>query len=174
MNIQTKIHDKFSIEFKMGFTNRESSDTNNFVVNVWIFTPNNLDINDNTFDKNRFYQNIKSNIRLITPNFSLTDLANSNSLPWQNLHSALSNTHSKDKKINYVFHIKMFAAIFKNSLRHEVDNIQLISETEEKKNVLKNFIQISKPFFINTGISNFILQKKIQILFPCSNLEMNI
>lgn len=137
MNIQTKIHDKFSIEFKMGFTNRESADTNNFAVNVWIFTPNNLDINANTFDKNRFYQSVKSNIRLITPNFSLSDLANNNSLPWQNLHSALSNAPSKEKKINYLFHIKMFAAIFKNAIRHEVDDIQLISETEEKKKRLE-------------------------------------
>lgn len=137
MNIQTKIHDKFSIEFKMGFANRESADTNNFAVNVWIFTPNNLDINANTFDKNRFYQNVKSNIRLITPNFSLIDLANSHSLPWQNLHAALSNTHSNDMKSNYVFHIKMFAAIFKNALRHEVDDIQSIPEIEEKEKRLK-------------------------------------
>lgn len=137
MNIQTKIHDKFSIEFKMGFANRETTAPAPFTVNVWIFTPNSLDINANTFDKNRFYQNVKSNVRLITPTFTLQQLAQKDCLPMQNLAESIGNTTSKDGNEHYEFQVKMFAAIFKNALRHEVDDIQQISDDTEKEERLR-------------------------------------
>ena len=48
IDIQTKIHDKFAIEFKVGFSGREDVKDEHFDVNTWIFVPNGLDINKNT------------------------------------------------------------------------------------------------------------------------------
>ena len=67
IEIQAKIHDKFSIEFKVGFITRKRLAISDFVMNTWIFVPHSLDINPMTYDKTRFYRDIKSNVRLITP-----------------------------------------------------------------------------------------------------------
>ena len=51
IDVETKIHDKFSIEFKIWFSGQESSKKNDFSLNSWIFVPNSLDVNKNTYDK---------------------------------------------------------------------------------------------------------------------------
>ena len=37
--IGTKIHDKFSIEFKVGFLTRRKARKNDFTVGMWMFVP---------------------------------------------------------------------------------------------------------------------------------------
>ena len=69
IDIKTKIHDKFSIEFKIGFSGRSKLRENNFSINSWIFIPNGLDINSSTYSNEQFYKDVKSNIRLITPRY---------------------------------------------------------------------------------------------------------
>ena len=59
-----KIHDKFSVEIKLGFNARRKQEVNDFSVNTWIFIPNSLDINRTTYLKTDFYRDLKSNIRL--------------------------------------------------------------------------------------------------------------
>ena len=48
IDIKTKIHDKFSIEFKVGFVARRKIRKNDFTVGVWLFLPDSLDINSST------------------------------------------------------------------------------------------------------------------------------
>ena len=67
IDILTKIHDRFSIEFKMGFRTRPRQRSGDFSVYMWIFVPNSLDINPSTYPKSKFYRDVKSNVRLITP-----------------------------------------------------------------------------------------------------------
>ena len=74
IDIKTKIHDKFSIEFKVGFVARRKIRKNDFTVGVWLFLPDSLDINSSTYAKSDFYKDVKSNIRLITPRFLLRDI----------------------------------------------------------------------------------------------------
>ena len=70
INVNTKIHDKFSVEFKVGFAGSEQDSVNDFTVNSWIFVPYSLDINPSTYGKEQFYRDVKSNVRLITPMFT--------------------------------------------------------------------------------------------------------
>ncbi|MDD4086453.1 MAG: hypothetical protein PHP48_04350, partial [Bacteroidales bacterium] len=56
---QVKIHNKFSVELKLGFTTRRKQKRNDFVVNTWIFIPNSLDINPYTYEKKDFYKDLK-------------------------------------------------------------------------------------------------------------------
>ncbi len=44
IDIKAKIHDKFSVEFKVGFV-ADGERGNDFAINTWIFLPNSLDIN---------------------------------------------------------------------------------------------------------------------------------
>ena len=122
ITIQTKKHDNFSVEFKFGFEgNSTEAGHHDFVVNSWIFVPNSLDINPQTYGKDQFYRDIKSNVRLITPVYLLRSLAESNSLPFATLRRALESLVSEQTPINeenYESQIKLFVAIFKSAIRN--------------------------------------------------------
>ena len=75
VEIQYKIHDEFAVEFKQRFLVRRKVQKNVFVLNTWFFIPNSLDINPQTYGKDQFYRDVKSNVRMITPVYILRDLA---------------------------------------------------------------------------------------------------
>ena len=120
IDIQTKIHDKFAIEFKVGFSGREDVKEERFDVNTWIFLPNGLDINKNTYSKDRFYTDMKSNVRLITPSFALNDMVREKAVPLENLKQAVKDVvaePSPEHCSEYEFQLKLFGSIFKSSVR---------------------------------------------------------
>lgn len=137
INIQTKKHDRFSVEFKVGFNATNQSGPNEFTMNTWLFVPNILDINRSTYSKNQFYRDLHSNTRLITPAFLLRDIAQGESLPLKYLESAfkkLASDPTHQNIVEYEYHIKMFAAIFKSSLRDQIYFIikPLVEEKREE------------------------------------------
>lgn len=90
IDIQVRVHDRFSVEFKIGYVVRKDLKVNDFMMNTWIFVPNSLDINPFTYSKNQFYRDVKSNIRLITPIYELSEVADSQSLPFMFLEGAFN------------------------------------------------------------------------------------
>lgn len=126
IDVETKIHDKFALEFKIGFSGQENSKINNFSVNSWIFLPNSLDINKSTYDKERFYKDMKSNIRLITPVFKLNEIVENEAIPFNNVKisfQCVSADKSKENLIDFEFQLKFFGAIFKSAVRNDVNYI---------------------------------------------------
>ena len=122
IDIQTKIHDQFSIEFKVGFSGTEEVKVDHFDVNSWIFIPNGLNINKQTYSKDRFYTDMKSNVRLITPVFTLRQMVEGEEAPIHHVRKALEKykTHPVPEHIEeFEFQLKLFASIFKSSIRNE-------------------------------------------------------
>ena len=120
IDIQTKIHDKFAIEFKVGFSGREDVKDEHFDVNTWIFVPNGLDINKNTYSKDRFYTDMKSNVRLITPSFLMSEIVGEEAIPFRNLKKAVEDVvadPSEEHRTEFEFQLKLFGSIFKSSVR---------------------------------------------------------
>ena len=111
IEIQTKIHDKFSIEFKVGFSGRDDVKVDHFDVNSWIFIPNSLYINNHTYSKDRFYTDMKSNIRLITPTFTLKQMIEGDDAPIRHAIKSLNDINE------FEFQMKLFGSIFKSSIR---------------------------------------------------------
>lgn len=74
IEVRYKIHDEYSIEFKQQFLVRQGIKYNRFEVNTWLFIPNSLDITPQTYGQDLFYRDVKSNVRLITPVYTLCDL----------------------------------------------------------------------------------------------------
>ena len=73
IDLTTKIHDKFTLEFKVGFNTDVAAKPmkySDFVLNTWIFVPNSLDINAAKYSKENFYRDLKSDQRLITPDYA--------------------------------------------------------------------------------------------------------
>lgn len=123
INLTTKIHDKFTLEFKVGFNTEKAIKPmkySDFVMNTWIFVPNSLDINAAKYSKDDFYRDLKSDVRLITPDYDLHDLANNEQLlPNQTLNDEFSNLfNAPNETANLVHAIKMYCAIAKSSFRN--------------------------------------------------------
>jgi len=121
-----KLHDKFSVELKVGFVAKKKKKINDFAMNIWIFIPFSLDINRFTYSKTDFYRDIKTHIRLITPVFLLRDIAEGENSPFLYLRKSFSGMASQPTRTNreeYEYQIKMFIAILKSSLREAVAHI---------------------------------------------------
>jgi hypothetical protein len=117
-----KIHNNFTVEIKLGFVAEKSKEINDFAVNTWIFLPESLDINPNTYDKKDFYRDIKSTLRLITPVYRLAEIHSSPQSPLAKLQTVISHLEQNPTIIavqEYEHHIKMFLSILKSSLRDE-------------------------------------------------------
>ena len=127
ITIQAKKHDNFSLEFKCGFNCKEDGVRDDFSVNAWIFVPNSLDINPENYGKKQFYRDIKSNVRLMTPVYLLKEMADESSLPLTSLRKALEAVAAGAEPSDvdaYQYHLKMFSAIFKSSLRNHAMHIR--------------------------------------------------
>ena len=143
ITIQAKKHDNFSVEFKFGFEGGTENEQHEAVVNTWIFVPNSLDINPQTYGKDQFYRDIKSNVRLITPVYLLRDLADRGSLPFTTLRGALerlASSPTKESVTEYESQIKMFAAIFKSALRNHSVHTSQSSSPEEVAYLTEDFV----------------------------------
>lgn len=136
IDIQVNTHDKFALEFKIGFiTNHNKKDINEFNVNTWIFVPNSLDINRTTYSKETFYKDVKNHIRLITPIYSLEEILKEGRGPLPRLQKAieslLNDPTNPDKTESYVYQIKMLLCIVKSALRRELGIMFLQSEEKD-------------------------------------------
>ncbi len=138
-----KIHDKFSVELKVGFTAAEQSEVNDFSVNMWVFIPNSLDINKYTYSKLDFYRDAKSNVRLITPIYLLRDISNESELPLRLLIRSFKQLATNPATANiadYETHIKMFQSIMKSSLRNEINHIISCKSEKDREFLVTSYI----------------------------------
>lgn len=143
IEIQVKIHDKFSVEMKIGFAVKPDALINDFAVNTWFFIPNSLDINTHTYSKSQFYRDVKSNVRLITPVFPLGEIADGQALPLKNIRQAFENIAAGPSHTGiseYEYQIKMFMAIFKSSMRDEILRVADMPLDGDVEELCRNYI----------------------------------
>ncbi|MFA8435040.1 MAG: hypothetical protein ACEPOZ_11035 [Marinifilaceae bacterium] len=138
INEVVKVHDKFSVEIKMGYEPRKDRKDNEFSIKTWLFIPDSLDINSSTYKKDDFYNDFKSNIRLITPPYLLREIAEGERSVFGYLEEAfhkVANHPTPKNEANYEYHIRMFHSILRSALRKEIQHI-LRNELEEDRNYL--------------------------------------
>ena len=136
MKIRTRIHDKFSLEFKIWYASqRGSKEKVKYRLENWIFVPAALDINALTFSREQFYSDITTYYRTITPVYLLEDIADiqeirvcGNKISYNpKAHSPLGylsnaiynliNYPTEENITEYEYQIKMFCAIYKSAVR---------------------------------------------------------
>ena len=137
IDLSTKIHDKFTLEFKVGFNTSAAIKPmkfSDFVMNTWIFVPNSLDINGTKYSKENFYRDLKSDVRLITPDYLLHDLAcDEQLLPNQSLtddFNALIN--APDDTTDLVHSLKMYCAIAKSAFRNAYRSVRSCDDDKQR------------------------------------------
>ncbi len=86
----------------------------------YLFIPNSLQINDQTYSKAQFYQDQTNLIRLKTPRFSFEELNDplQSESPLARIRHLLNNQKEKDASIRLQKEIKLFGSIFHTSLRN--------------------------------------------------------
>ncbi|HLP04180.1 MAG TPA: hypothetical protein VK152_02005 [Paludibacter sp.] len=142
ISLQTKIHDRLTLEFKVAFKARKKQ-VNDFLLNTWIFLPDSLDINPRTYKRDDFYKDLRTNFRLITPVFLCRELAQVDALPMRNLEKAMKQLASSPTHSNiaeYEYQIKMFSAIFKSSIRDQLHYILGTAQPEDQARLISEFL----------------------------------
>jgi len=143
INEIVKVHDKFSVEIKMGYEPRKDRKVNEFSVKTWLFVPSSLDINSNTYKKEDFYNDFNSNIRLITPPYLLRDIAIRNNSVFQYLEEAfqkVANRPNPKNEANYEYHIRMFHTILRSSLQREIQHILRNELSDDRQYLIDEYI----------------------------------
>ena len=174
IDIKTKIHDKFALEFKLSYKVQQKIKNNFFSLNTWIFVPNSLDISSRTYTRRDFYRDIRTNTRLITPVFKFQEIASREAIPLNNLERAIKQLATEQTNTNiaeYEYQIKMFSVIFKssinnylaqllNSVRNEsLDNLieKFLIDTQDILNKYKKLARIVRPPIVPQELFNYYL-----------------
>ena len=145
IDLSTKIHDKFTLEFKVGFNTEEAVKPmkySDFVMNMWIFVPNSLDINAAKYSKEDFYRDLKSDVRLITPDYPLHDLAtNEQLLPNQSLSDDFNDIFiAPDDTADLVHSLKMYCAIAKSAFRNAYRIVPQLESSEQRITACQTYL----------------------------------
>lgn len=122
IDVKARIHDLFSVEFKISYTLPQgtASGKASYGMNCWIFVNKSLDISSHTYSRDDFFRDLRSNYRLITPDFPLSSLSSGDSVPVSMLEAAFAAAAPgmDDEACSRLEHaVKMFCSVFKSSLR---------------------------------------------------------
>ena len=121
LNIETKKHDQFTLELKVGYSHGDQRfPVSDFVMNTWVFIPDSLYINQKTYTKSDFYRDTRSHIRLMTPIYSLHELVEADCQPFQLLAASWENYRqetSLENRKELEHQLKMLGNIVRSALR---------------------------------------------------------
>ena len=145
IDLTAKTHDKFTLEFKVGFNTdatMKAMKYSDFVMNTWIFVPNSLDINAAKYSKENFYRDLKSDVRLITPSYPLRDLANNEQLlPNQSLINDFNELFiAPDDTVDLVHSLKMYCAIAKSAFRNAQQDAEQCDDTALRQKACHEYL----------------------------------
>lgn len=144
LDIKGKIHDRYTLEFKVGYSRYSSSAAvNEFMMDTWIFVPDPLYINAKTYSKNNFYRDFRALTRLITPVYTLEEVAEPRVLPLARLHeccSGLAENPNEENEKAYEHQIKMFASITRSALRKAVNELYALSDASHFRKSLDQVV----------------------------------
>ena len=117
---KVKIHDTSSIEQKYWLDLDKSAKFNHYEIKSWIAAPINLEVNRTSFSRLKFYSTLKSYYRLVTPKYGIKYIVKESDSPFAHVGSAIEKLKkelSAENISEFKYHIKMYANIFKSSIR---------------------------------------------------------
>lgn len=151
-SIQGNIHDRYTLEFKIGFSgDSKEQAASDFRMDTWVFLPDTLGINQSTYTKERFYRDFRSMLRLITPVYTLRQIASADELPQQRLSKWCNiigqpTTPAKQKRHDFMYEhqVKMFCAIVRAAFRDEMQAATAKKDLEERAAAYSDIIDSTR------------------------------
>lgn len=132
------VRDKWQFELKSEFVPISTQPESVFSQEFYIFIPNSLQINDQTYSKARFYEDQTNLIRYKTPEFLFADLIepNNGNSPLTRLKHFKARTNNPEERLALERELKLFANIFRSTLRDCVhviiDEFHLLKDVEAR------------------------------------------
>ena len=134
VDVTVKVHDKYQLEIKLNHQFEENWKVTSYKIDFLLFFPNSLGINYATYKKEDFYADIQNYIRFKTPVYLLEQITLGEKAPCTKLEKAcrrLVETSNEQNAAGYEYHVKMFSAIVKSSLRDYTSFITAKSNYDE-------------------------------------------
>ncbi len=164
-----KIHDKYQFEIKLGYQLAEDKKTTAYDIETYLFFPNSLGINPHTYEKDAFYNDIQTYIRLKTPTILLKDIVTGKGSPLEKLRVSVDRLVSQVKETTisyYEYQIKMFCCIFKSAIRDHVSFILTKKNIADIESLLVKYLEsiqeITQRFReLRSNINLPIIDKKL-------------
>lgn len=154
-NVQEKIkiHDRYQFEIKYTYPLNKALPENDYLVETFIFIPNNLGVNADNYTKHDFYSDLQKYIRFKTPVFLLSSIIKEKG-PLDRLKAEMTalTEDPSNPKINkdYLYQLKMLCSILKSALRDEGDYIETCQVPSDKyaqiERLLANISRITAEF----------------------------
>lgn len=115
-----KIHDKYSIEIKQTYYSVFDKKDSAYRVLTYLFIPNGLNINEQTYSREQFYQDSRVNIRYNTPEWTLLQLIQDPNSPLNKFKLLSERTKSdlnKNEWVEIETTSKMLATVISSAIR---------------------------------------------------------
>lgn len=144
------VRDKWQFELKSEFAPIPTESKSVFVQEFYIFIPNSLQINDQTYSKARFYEDQTNLIRYKTPEFSFSELINlhNKNSPLARLQQFRIRIENPEEKSALEKELKLFANIFRSTLRDSVhlvlDDMKRTIDTESQVYFRETIMELIK------------------------------
>ncbi len=129
------IHDRFQFELKESYNLSRDSLTDSYHIKTYFFVPRNLNIGKETYSKEDFYKDIKTNIRLETPALHMATLASDIDL-FHDLQKAVDTVESnpgKESDSQYEIRFKLFCLMLKKSMGIQLKFIDQADKENEAR-----------------------------------------
>jgi hypothetical protein len=113
------IRDKWQFELKSEFFPNAELGISTYTQEFYLFIPNALRVNEETYSKAQFYQDQTNLIRYKTPEFELSQLSDKNNIksPLTRLQTLKDLPQTKENISNIENELKLFGNIFRSALR---------------------------------------------------------
>ncbi len=154
-NVQEKIkiHDRYQFEIKYTYPLNQELPETDYLVETFIFIPNNLGVNADSYTKHDFYRDLQKYIRFKTPVFLLASIIKEKG-PLDRLKAEMTalveNPSNQETGKDYLYQLKMLCSILKSALRDEGDYIETCQASSDKhaliERLLENIARITDGF----------------------------
>ena len=135
------IRDKWQIALKSDFFPHNNGKPSVYIQEFYLFIPNSLQINANTYSKESFYLDQTNLIRYKTPEFTFEDLLNPRNTdsPLTRLNSICKKADAPGNREAFTDELKVLANVVRSTLRQEVRKLVDILGKKNKEMTKENF-----------------------------------
>ncbi|WP_224367264.1 hypothetical protein [Hyalangium versicolor] len=110
-----EVHDRKQFEIKLEYQPSGADDETRYLVEMFLFLPNSLNIDAETYPRADFYADIHNYVRFTTPVMSLEELLTSDASPLASLEAWLRTGLGTEADI--VYQAKLLCCVFRGALR---------------------------------------------------------
>jgi hypothetical protein len=117
-----EVHDRKQFEIKLEYQPSGADDETRYLVEMYLFLPNSLNIDAETYPRADFYADLHNYVRFTTPVMSLEELLTLDSSPLARLEAWLRT--GLGTEVELVYQAKLLCCIFRGALRRFAKQVE--------------------------------------------------